>query len=119
MAFLEQLHGFNPAGLPLLQRVLLMNDGTLTDALEAAFLEPIALVKLAIDLHDTAHPFPLIDLPAGSAIMERKILLRGETTGTTYIYAESTLALDRLDPTFRDQLVNSKLPLGRLWIDHK
>jgi hypothetical protein len=37
------LQEFDATSLDLLHRVLLVNDGTLTDALESAMLEPIRL----------------------------------------------------------------------------
>ena len=48
MAFLAQFGDFDASSLDLLQRVLLVSDGTLTDTLEAAFLEPISLRKIVI-----------------------------------------------------------------------
>ena len=39
-----------------------------------------------------------LELPAGAPLLERKILLYGETSGRSYVYAESLLALDRLPP---------------------
>ena len=45
MGFLAQFDGFDASSLDLLQRILLVTDGTLTDTLEAAFLGPIGLGK--------------------------------------------------------------------------
>jgi hypothetical protein len=49
VAFLAQLDGFDASSLDVLRRIFLISDGTLTDTVEAAFLEPIALIKLAAD----------------------------------------------------------------------
>jgi chorismate-pyruvate lyase len=51
--------------------------------------------------------------------MRRRILLRGENSGTNYVHAETLIALEALDPGFREDLVNSTHPLGRLWVIHK
>lgn len=109
----------NPADLCPLERVLLTTDGTLTDIIEAYLLEPIALVKLSEIISPLRYPFPPLALELGSDVVDRKILLRGTTTKRNYVYAETLLALERLDASFRDALLNSKTPLGRLWLEHK
>ena len=45
--------------------------------------------------------------------------LRGSRSGTNHVYAESLIAADRLGPAFRRGLVESDVPLGRLWIEQK
>ena len=110
---------FDVRSLNLLQRVLLVNDGTLTDALEAALLQRITLVKIAVDIATAAAPIEALELDAGAPLMSRKILLRGETSGANYVYAETLIALDRLSPELREQLVNTNNPVGRLWVEHR
>jgi len=119
VAFLQQLDGFDPSSLDLLQRILLISDGTLTDTLEAAFLEPIALRKIDLKVVASPAPVPDLALAAGEALMERKVVLQGETSGRNYVYAESLLALDRLPPRFQNDLVATDVPLGRLWAEYK
>jgi chorismate-pyruvate lyase len=119
MGFLTQLNGIDFGTLGLLPRLLLISDGTLTDIVEAAFLEPIGLKKIDTETVQTTEPVEELQLAAGSSLMRRRILLRGETTGTTYVYAETLIALDALDSRFREDLVNSTHPLGRLWVMHK
>ena len=119
MAFLAQFGDFDASSLDLLQRVLLINDGTLTDTLEAAFLEPIALRKIAIQVVPAQHALPELDVLPGESVMERNIFLCGKSSGRVYVYAESVLVLDRLPPRFRDELLQSDTPLGRLWSEHK
>jgi hypothetical protein len=75
MAFLAQFGDFDASSLDLLQRVLLVSDGTLTDTLEAAFLEPISLRKIAIQVVPARRTLPELDVLAGEPLMERKILL--------------------------------------------
>jgi chorismate-pyruvate lyase len=60
-----------------------------------------------------------LDLPTGAPLLRREILLYGETSGRAYVYAESILALDRLPPRFREELMHSDTPMGRLWSEHK
>ena len=117
--FSEQLQGFDASSLDLLQRILLVNDGTLTEALEAAFLEPVLLVKLAGGVSRASERNEELELDAGEQLMERKILLRGEASGANFVYAESLLAVDRLPGPLREGLLNSSMPLGRLWSEHR
>ena len=119
MAFLAQLGDFDAGSLDLLQRVLLVNDGTLTDTLAAAFQEQICLQKIGHEISPSAFAVAELDLPPGEMVMTRKILLKGERSGRTYVYAESRLAVDRLPERFREELLGSNVPMGRLWLEHR
>jgi len=105
--------------LSLLQRMLLVCDGTLTDVVEAAFLEPIVLVKLAVETEPSPEPMEELQLAAGAPVMRREILLRGARSGTNYVYAESIIAVDALPVPLREALLNTDAPLGRLWVEHR
>ena len=105
--------------LSLLQRMLLVCDGTLTDMVEAAFLEPIRLVKIAVETVPVAEAISELDLAPGALVMRRQILLQGATTATNYVYAESLIAVNALPSALRDALLNTDAPLGRLWVEHK
>lgn len=119
MGFLTQLNGIDFGSLGLLERVLLVSDGTLTDLFEAAFLEPIALVKVSVDIFDSTGPVEDLEVGVGSPVMRRQILLQGENSGTNYVFGDSLIALEALDPDFREELVASTHPMGRLWVLHK
>ncbi|MGB9151735.1 MAG: chorismate pyruvate-lyase family protein [Alphaproteobacteria bacterium] len=107
------------ATLDPLQRILLITDGTLTEILEAAHLEPIRLIKIAQErIPATAAHASLAPAPQEN-MLTRKILLQGARSGTCYVYAESVIAVERLSPAFQDELLNSDIPLGRLWIKHR
>ena len=47
LSVLEKLGGIKASSLTQLQRVLIITDGTLSEILEAAFLERIRLVKIS------------------------------------------------------------------------
>lgn len=102
-----------------LQRILLTTDGTLTETLEAYFLERIQLVKLSEHMISASSPLPLLNLCLGDEMIERRILLRGEASGNNLVYAESLIAINELDESLRDGLLRSKTPIGRLWLEHK
>ena len=116
---LARLNGFDVNSLEPLQRVLLVTDGTLTEILEANFFERIRLVKVSQEVIAAEASHALLDPNPGEALIERKILLQGEKSRKNYAYAESLIAVDRLGPSFREGLLNSNTPLGRLWLEHK
>ena len=116
---LEKLKDMGIGSLDPLQRILLIADGTLTEILEAAHLEPIQLVKIAQERvpATTAHAALVPTLHEN--MLTRKILLQGRQSGKPYVYAESVIAVERLSPAFQDELLNSDIPLGRLWLKHR
>lgn len=117
--FAAEAAGIDIASLSLLQRVLLISDGTVTDVVATAFLEPIHLVKISEEASPAQLPIDALDLKSGELVMRREILLQGERSRINRVYAESLIALDRLNPNLRDQLMNSDIPIGRLWMQHK
>jgi chorismate-pyruvate lyase len=119
MKILGLLKGVDVSALDPLHRVLLVTDGTLTETLEAIFLEPIELVRIGQRNVAANGSHALLEVESGETIVERKIMLRGSRSGTNYVYAESLIAADRLGPAFRHGLVESDVPLGRLWIEQK
>jgi chorismate-pyruvate lyase len=119
MTPLPQTSDLDMSTLGLLQRILVTTDGTLTDMLAAAFLEPIQLVKLAVTIERSAEPVRSLDVAAGSTVMRRRIVLRGERSLVNYVYAETQIAADRLAPRFREDLLAGNTPLGQLWLTHR
>ena len=119
MALAVPIEDFNIRSLGLVQRILVTTDGTLTETLAAMFLEPIELVKLAVTIELSPDPIPDLELEGGAKVMRRQIVLRGSTSGMPYVYAEVTIATDRLPPRLRDDLLAGRVPLGALWILHR
>lgn len=109
----------DPASLSTFQRILLTTDGTVTDMLEAYSGEQIQLVKLSEDLVKTSYYIQPMEIEEGTEFIERKILLRGRISRKNYIYAESIIVLDRLEDSFRNELVNTKTPIGKLWFEKR
>jgi chorismate-pyruvate lyase len=109
----------DPVALSTFQRILLTTDGTVTDMLEAYLCEQIQLLKLSEELVNTTHYIQHMELPEGSEAIERKILLRGRISRKNYLYAESIVVLDRLEDSFRNELVNTKTPIGKLWLEKR
>jgi len=109
----------NPAVLSPFQRILLTTDGTVTDILEAYLFEQIQVVKLAEALHPTPQTIPELDLAVGTEVIDRQILLRGKISQRHFIYAESIIVPSRLNETFRHELLKTRTPIGKIWLDQK
>jgi chorismate-pyruvate lyase len=116
---LEGIRGIDATKLAPLQRILLITDGTLTEILEAYLFEPIELVKLSERLLKSHEVSALVELEDGERVMERKINLRGAKSGRLHVYAESLILVDRLEPLFQTELLETNVPLGRLWRGHR
>ncbi len=112
-------HHVEPATLSSFQRILLTTDGTLTEILESYLFEPIVLVKLSEFLLPAPQDIPALEVEAGTEVIDRRILLQGKISRRNFIYAESILVPDRLGEKFKQELLVSQTPLGRLWLEHK
>jgi chorismate-pyruvate lyase len=97
-----------------LQRVLLVTDGTVTEILEAYTGESMRLVKLFEGVVDLEAPLHGLNLNKGDNVLRRQILLQGKMTLGNYTYADSYIALDRLDDGLRRALLESHKPIGFL-----
>ena len=102
-----------------LQRILLIADGTLTKLLEISLDERMQIIKLLEEVFPVSSPIEELELEAGQAIVERKILLQGKLSRRNWLYANSIIVLNRLEKDFQDKLLNSHEPIGKLWIAHK
>jgi len=101
-----------------MQRMILAMDGTLTDVLEAYYLETIVVLKL----HEApSHIVGVSPLKVGpdKPVLVRKILLQTQASQINCLYAESIIVTDRLQPLFNNKLVNSDKPMGKLWNEQK
>ena len=115
---LDRSH-LDPSALSAFQRILLTTDGTLTHILEAYLFEQIQVVKLSEKLAPLMSDLPVMDLHEGTEVIARRVLLRGKISRRNYIYAESIIVPDRLEQTFRDELIKTKTPIGKIWFEHR
>lgn len=111
------MNAIDTDGLDLIQRVMLASDGTLTDVLEAAFQEPIKVVRLAMQMCKTESACALVDPDHAQPTIERQVILTGANSRTAYVYAESWIAVDRLPAPLRSCLFQSGAALGRQWAE--
>ncbi len=103
------------SNLSYLQRILLISDGTLTDILEAYLLEPIKVLKISEKVEVTNKEISILELEAGSEVLDRKIFLQGKNSRKNLLYAESQIVIERLDEEFKNELLKSQTPIGHLW----
>lgn len=107
----------DPAMLSPFQRVLLTTDGTVGDILEAYLSETLKVVKL--DHLETPAPqsIPYLGTDQNSTIVMRRVLLRGKVSHKNYVYAESVLVPDALDPQLRTDLERTDKAIGVLMLE--
>lgn len=102
--------------LSLLQRILLMTDGTVTDLLTLYAGEPITARRLeqTITRNNTQT---VLSVPPETALLKRKVILCGDKTNC--IYAESFLVCEMLTENMRYQLFETNRPMGLVWKDER
>jgi chorismate-pyruvate lyase len=109
----------DPSKLSPFQKILLIADGTLTNILEALLNEPIGVVKLSEKRVLITEDIQPLEIKAGTEVLEREILLQGKTSHQNWLYADSIIVLERVEKQFRDKLIKSHIPIGKLWQQHK
>jgi chorismate-pyruvate lyase len=120
---LKGLDRLDLSNLNLVQRILMLTDGTVTELLEFLVQESIAVTKLTHQV--SRYPDDLCsehvrhihpdDLPA----LNRRILLTGQSSRRHFLYAESTILPQHLPAEFRDDLLHTNAPIGKLWAKHR
>jgi chorismate-pyruvate lyase len=108
------------ASLAPVERALLVIDGTVTKFLEAYFLEPVSVERLA-QAEDRATGFDAewLDCDPGEPLLRRSVLLRGGTSSRVFAWADSLLLPARLSSSMRRALETEPGGLGRIIIDSK
>jgi chorismate-pyruvate lyase len=113
-------------GLDPLDRILLTGDGTVTTLLESCLGEqivtkttwqsgPAALAKLGTHTGVWWHPdAALLQLAPDEEIIARRATLRGASSGTAFVLAESVLVPDRLPSEVAIALRRDGSSIGRL-----
>lgn len=111
--------GIDPTQLSAFQRILLITDGSLTDLLEVYLLEDIKVIKLSEQAFLANQPIIELGSEANDEIIERKTLLQGKISKKNWLYAESIIVPSRLAQKFKEDLLKSKRPIGKLWVKHR
>jgi chorismate-pyruvate lyase len=95
--------------LPAALRTLLVADGTVTRLLEAYFWEPFRVRLLTQEiLLKPASPSGDVE-----ERLHRVVVIEGASRGPV-VWARSVISLQRLEPQFRDALLNGSAGIGEL-----
>lgn len=108
------------------------DDGSAAAALSTAlerntvtvteWLEHLSGESIEADIrHQDTGPAPEdnpLGLAPGAPVLNRAVLLTGRATGLAFVYAESTIAIDRLPGSVPRRLQTSPDPIGRVLLDH-
>ena len=108
-----------PSAISKFQRILLTTDGTVTDILEAYAFEQILIVKLSEKLILLDRDILSMNLKEGTEVIARKILLQGKISRKNYVYAESIIVPERLDEQFKNTLLKTRTPIGKIWFEQQ
>ena len=112
----------NFSDLSRFQKILLITDGTVTKLLEHYLSEPIVVHKLNEEIQRNISTFPdyyHLSIHQPVDILQREICLQGKNTGENWTYAKSTIFIDHLSADFRQDLLESNQPIGKLWIKYR
>jgi chorismate-pyruvate lyase len=99
-----------------LRAALDRTSGTVTDFLEQLVGERIFAQAHRNDIVE-ARIVDGLAVNRGEPLLHRAATLRGCTSGSSYVYAESIIAVGRLPTKFYDQLVTTNDPIGRVLED--
>lgn len=105
--------------LPVLQRLLLTTDGTVTTALGTVMAEPVGVWLLDHQLHTLAHDDYELELEAGCDTLLRRVLLYGRRSGTPLLFGCSRIALERLPHAALRALLDGDIPIGLVLRTHR
>ena len=110
----EGLESVQGEALSPFQRVLLVMDGTVTQVLEAHTGEAIDIRRLDQGRRSLEAEDRWLKAGPGEAVIDRKVLLQGQNTGRPYVYATSTIVVERLPADVQQGLTEPGSGLGRL-----
>jgi chorismate-pyruvate lyase len=103
------------AKLTVSEKILMLADGTLTHLLEVLAGEAMRIHKLREALMQPEAGIPVLDTMPQQSLLHREILLQGARTQKTHVYAESFIVIARLPERFRQGLLETNEPIGKLW----
>ena len=115
----DALSSVNLRALSPFQRALLIIDGTVTTFLEVYTLEPIEVHLISNIATQTEQHDEWLDMAPGSNIALREVIIQGTQSQTLYVYAVSSVALDRFPIESQQQLASPGGSLGRVINDSK
>ena len=93
-------------------RILIASNGTLTRILGIVANDEIVVQIVEQQVHEAGAEMPgLEQLPSGR-VLQRRILLKGRSSGHAFVAAESLVAIDLLPPAITTSLTKTERPIG-------
>lgn len=105
-----QNQGYNFFSLPLIARLLLVTDGTVTELIEALVCEPIVLGFRQQTLR-YAECHTKLDAEKCNCLY-RRITLKGTCSQVDWVYAESVILHEKLNAQAQTMLLEETTPIG-------
>ncbi len=102
------------ASLPPFLRTLMVADGTVTKALEAFFWEKINVIPIINEYQIILSAVESLKCEAGSRLLCREVLLKGESSKTIYACARSLVVTKGLPDKLIDGLERGFIGIGEL-----
>jgi chorismate lyase len=95
-------------------RILIASNGTLTRVLGMLANDEIVVQIVEQQVHGSAPGIPGLEhLPSGR-VLQRRILLKGRSSGHAFVAAESLIAIDLLPPAIMTSLTTTERPIGEV-----
>ena len=100
-------------------RMLLITDGTVTQLLEALFLEPVAVTQGHQRMAPLGADADLLGCEAQVIALDRKVNLEGVNTGRVLVTAQSRILLETLPAGVARALERGEVGIGELLRDRQ
>jgi chorismate--pyruvate lyase len=95
-------------------RILIATNGTLTRILNVVANDEIVVQIVTQQIHPVAPKISeLGQLPSGR-VLQRRIVLKGRSSGNPFVAAESLIAIDLLPPAIMTSLTKTNRPVGEV-----
>jgi chorismate lyase len=95
-------------------RILIASNGTLTRILGIVADDEIVVQIVDQQVHDIAPRIPGSEQFPSGRVLQRRILLKGRSSGLPFIAAESLIAIDLLPPAITTSLTETERPIGEV-----
>ncbi|WP_281175411.1 beta-ribofuranosylaminobenzene 5'-phosphate synthase family protein [Methanogenium cariaci] len=104
-----------------MHKILLGTDGSVTTLLENALDCEVTVHTLSQEVVPAdSHAAMSLGIPAGEPVNHRIVTLNEGADGRVLLYATSdTPPLSRLEPSFKDDLMQADIPIGRIMRMHQ
>lgn len=103
--------------LSLIERILAVTTGSVTQILEAYLGEPVKIRTLSQEVRGANDIAELLGIGKKDPVNFREVEITDQK-GNVLLMAKSWTPLKRLEPAFRDDLMKADVPIGKLLAKH-